>query len=201
MMTEWERMLSGGLYSAADPELLAARDRARTLTRAFNDARTEEERQGVLRELLGGMGGDIYIEPTFRCDYGKNIFLGSRFYANYDCVFLDVARIDVGDDVLLGPRVCLFTAGHPVDPQVRSRGLEYGKPIRIESRVWIGGNSVLCPGVTVGEGAIIGAGAVVTRDIPGHVLAAGNPCRVLRPLTDEDRAHWEALEAQYRAEH
>ncbi len=194
-------MLSGGLYDAGDPELTAARSRARALTEAFNTpGKPEAERRTLLRELLGGVGTVFCIEPPFRCDYGGNIFLGERFYANYDCIFLDVARIDIGDDAFLAPRVCIYTAGHPLDADVRNQGLEYGKPVRIGNSVWIGGNSILCPGVTVGDGTVIGAGSVVTKDIPGHVLAAGNPCRVLRPLTEADRACWQALAARYRAE-
>ena len=141
----------------------------------------------------------MMIEPPFRCDYGSNILIGDNFYANFDCIILDVCPVTIGDNVLFGPRVCLFTASHPVDPSGRSSGLEFGKPISIGNDVWIGGGALINPGVTIGNASIIGAGAVVTRDIPDHVIAAGNPCRVVRPVTGEDRAQWEAMAAQYQS--
>ena len=190
-MTQGERMLAGKLYLASDPALRRAHDRARDLTRRYNDiAGRGPEGEALLRELLGGVGADVWIEPPFRCDYGANIRVGSRFYANFDCIILDVCPVTIGDNVLLGPRVGIYTAAHPLDPAQRRTGAECGAPVTIGDDVWIGGNAVICPGVTVGAGSVIGAGSVVTRDIPGHVVAAGNPCRVLRPLGGTDRARW-----------
>ena len=199
-MTEQENMLAGKLYHPGDETLAAARRRAQTLCWHYNQTAPDQlaEREALLRELLGHMGEGCWIEPAFHCDYGTQITLGDHFYANYDCIFLDVAPITVGSRVLLGPRVGLYTAGHPTDPEIRSMGLEFGRPITIGDDVWIGGNAVLCPGVAVGSGSIIAAGAVVTRDVPPGVVAGGNPCRVLRPISDKDRANWEAALREYR---
>ena len=191
-MTERERMVAGGLYKADDGELVALRQRARRLTRQFN-ATTEEEldkRQELLRELFGAFGGNSFMEPSFRCDYGVNIFIGEHFYANFDCVILDVAPVHIGDNVFFAPRVNLFTAGHPIDAGVRNEELEFGKPITIGDDVWVGGGVIVNPGVTIGSDVVIGSGSVVTKDIPSHVIAAGNPCRVIRAITDEDKVRW-----------
>ncbi|MFG6372813.1 MAG: sugar O-acetyltransferase [Oscillospiraceae bacterium] len=191
-MTERERMVSGGLYKADDGELVALRQRARRLTRQFN-ATTEEEldkRQELLRELFGAFGGNSFMEPSFRCDYGVNIFIGEHFYANFDCVILDVAPVHIGDNVFFAPRVNLYTAGHPIDAGVRNEELEFGKPITIGDDVWVGGGVIVNPGVTIGSDVVIGSGSVVTKDIPSHVIAAGNPCRVIRAITDEDKVRW-----------
>ena len=138
----------------------------------------------------------MWIEPPFRCDYGFHIFLGSGFYANYDCIILDVCPVTIGERVLLGPRVGIYTAAHPLDAAVRATGAEYGAPVTIGDDVWVGGNAVICPGVTIGTGSVIGAGSVVTRDIPPGVVAAGNPCRVLRPIGPADREKWERAALQ-----
>lgn len=198
-MTEKERMLSGKLYMASDPELKAARLRARRLTRLYNATREDQadERTGLLRELLGGVGEDCVIEPTFRVDYGGNIEIGDHFYANFDCIILDVAQVHIGSHVFFGPRVCVYTAGHPIDAGIRNTGLEYGKQVQIGSDVWIGGNTVVAPGVTIGDNVVIGAGSVVTKDIPGGVIAAGAPCRVIREIGPEDRARWQAQADEY----
>ena len=197
-MTQRERMCSGALYDAGDSELAQGRARAKALVHRYNQTTDEQVslREELLGELLGGMGEDVWIVPPFRCDYGFNISLGSRFYANYDCIILDVCPVTIGERVLLGPRVGLYTAGHPLDAAVRATGLEYGAPIAIGDDVWIGGNAVVCPGVTIGEGSVIGAGSVVTRDIPPGVVAAGNPCRVLRPIGPADREKWERAALQ-----
>ena len=198
-MTEQERMLSGRLYDAGDSVLFAARERAKHLTWRLQqmDPTDREGREALLRELLGRLGRDSWIEPGFRCDYGSHIVLGDGVFINYDCVFLDVAPITIGDHVLIAPRVCLYTAGHPTDPAVRRTGLEFGLPITVEEDAWLGGSSVLLPGVTIGKGSIVAAGSVVTRDIPPGVIAAGSPCRVLRPLTEEDRLLWEARQREH----
>ncbi len=177
-------MLAGELYDPNDPALVAARERCRWLLRELNGSAPGDEttRARVLGELLGAIGEKSWIEPPFYCDYGANIFLGARFYANFGCVILDCARVDVGDDVFFAPYVQLYPATHPLDAATRISGVELAKPIRIGSRVWIGGGAIVLPGVSIGEGTTIGAGAVVTRDVPAGVLAAGNPCRVLREL-------------------
>lgn len=201
-MNERERMLAGKLYRADDGELVALRQRARRLTRLYN-ATTEEEsdrRQELLKELLGSMGRGCYIEPTFRCDYGCNISVGDGFYANFDCIILDVAPVRIGSHVFFAPRVGLYTAGHPIDAGVRNGELEYGKAIAIGDDVWVGGNVVINPGVSIGSDAVIGSGSVVTHDIPDHVVAVGNPCRVLRPIGPEDRMYWEKQRDLYYME-
>ena len=189
-MTERERMLSGQLYDAGDETLTAARGRAKRLTWRYHqlDPTDWDSRTQILQELLGHLGEDSWIEPPFRCDYGTQISIGDHFFANYDCIFLDVAPITIGNQVMFGPRVCLYTAGHPLDAATRNTGLEFGKPIAIGDDVWLGGNVVVLPGVTIGAGT----GSVVRRDLPPHVLAAGNPCQVLRPITEADRLKWEA---------
>lgn len=199
-MTQRERLLSGGLCSAADPELFRLRQEARRLTRLYNQTAEDqpEERRRLLEALLGGVGENAFLEPPFRCDYGGNITVGRDFYANYDCIILDVCPVTIGDRVLFGPRVGLYGAGHPLDPEVRAGGLENGGPITIGDDVWLGGGVVVLPGVTIGAGAVIAAGAMVTRDIPSGVLAAGVPCRVLRPLNERDRTYWRGLQKVWR---
>lgn len=198
-MTDKERMQNGKLYIMRGEELRSAFREAKRLTALYNatPAGDRESRREILGKLFGHAGENIYIEPTFRCDYGCNTWIGNDFYANYDCIFLDVAQIRIGDHVYLGPRVCLFTAGHPIDADVRNTNLEYGKPITIGDDVWIGGNTVVNPGVTIGDDVVIGSGSVVTKDIPPHVIAAGNPCRVIRPITEEDRIYWEMQKNDY----
>mgnify|MGYP003375497724 FL=1 len=193
-MTERERMLSGQLYDAGDETLTAARGRAKRLTWRYHqlDPTDWDSRTQILQELLGHLGEDSWIEPPFRCDYGTQISIGDHFFANYDCIFLDVAPITIGNRVMFGPRVCLYTAGHPLDAATRNTGLEFGKPIAIGDDVWLGGNVVVLPGVTIGAGTVVAAGSVVRKDLPPHVLAAGNPCQVLRPITEADRLKWEA---------
>lgn len=201
-MTEWERMLAGKLYFSGGPELRAMRSRAKELNTRYNNTSESqpEERLAILKELFGSVGENPWIEPNLRCDYGSHIFIGNNFYANYDCVFLDCAPVTIGDNVLFGPRVCVFTAGHPIDPVIRAGGLEQAKAITIGSNVWVGGNTVINPGVTIGDNVIIGSGSVVTKDIPSNVIAVGNPCRILREITEEDRIYWQTLEKEYRAE-
>ena len=182
-MTEMEKMLAGELYDHRDPELAAAHRRAVGLTDAFNRSLPEEEekRRGIIRELLHARGG-FHIEQPFRCDYGSNITVGDHFFANYDCVILDVCAVEIGDNVLLAPGVHIYTATHPLDPQARKSHLEYGRPVRIGNNVWIGGRSVVCPGVTIGDHCVIGAGSVVTRDIPAGMVAVGSPARVIKSV-------------------
>src|SRR5947209_6227644 len=185
MRSEREKMLAGELYDPLDAELVLARNRARGLCQDLNATREEQqdERRRILTELLGRGGDDVWIQPPFFCDYGSNIFLGTKCYFNFNCVVLDVCRVTVGDFTLFGPAVQLYTAMHPMSAELR-RKQEYAKPIEIGSDVWVGGGAILCPGVKVGSRAVIGAGSVVTRDVPEGVFAAGNPCRVIREITD-----------------
>lgn len=177
-------MLLGELFNPNDPELVLARQQARNAIATFNNTRAEniETRRLILTQLLGSVGANAYIEPPFFCDYGSNISFGDNVYLNFNCVILDSARVTVGDNVLFAPNVQIYTATHPIDHRVRQSGLELAKEIKIGSDVWIGGGSILCPGVTVGARSVIGAGSVVTRDIPEDVVAVGNPCRVLRAI-------------------
>lgn len=197
-MTEKERMTAGLLYFGPSPELDADRTRKRELVHKINHTPIREELPPLFRELFGHLGENPWIEPPFQCDYGCNIHVGDNFYANFDCIILDVCDVTIGNDVFFAPRVCLFGATHPIDAGVRNSGLEYGKPITIGSSVWVGGNTVINPGVTIGDNVVIGSGSVVTRDIPSNVVAAGNPCRVLRPITEADRVYWETLARRYR---
>ena len=190
-MTEKELQQAGMLY-LLDDELFAAHKNSKRITRLLN-ATLESEvdlRKSLLRELFAEAGENAYAEPPLYCDYGCNTRVGKNFFCNYDCVFLDCGLITIGDDVMLGPKVALYTANHPIDPQVRSLRHDHGIPITIGNKVWIGGSSVVLGGVTIGDNTVIGAGSVVTHDIPANVVAAGNPCRVIRPITQEDTDYW-----------
>lgn len=182
--SEKEKMLAGELYLANDPELKASRHRARRMLAEYNSSPCDDAvmRREILNRLLGAFGERIHIEPPFYCDYGFNIKAGDNLYMNFGCVALDCNRIDLGRNVFFGPYVQLYTAHHPLDPRKRAEGPELASPITIGSDVWLGGGVIVCPGVTIGDGVTIGAGSVVTGDIPPNVLAAGNPCRVLRTL-------------------
>ena len=184
-----DRMLAGGLYLASDPELVADRARARALLELYNGTRAveHEDRARLLRELLGEVGEDFVIMPTFRCDYGYNISLGAGTFVNYDCVLLDVVPIRIGAACQLATQVQLLAATHPVDPDPRRRGWETGSPITLGDNVWLGGGVIVCPGVTIGDDTVVGAGAVVTRDLPPGVVAVGNPARIHRAIGEEDR--------------
>ena len=186
------RMLAGLPYKAWLDGLPQARERARRLCYEYDHLPPERwgEREALLKELLGGTGQRLTVEPGFRCDYGSNITVGEDFYANFNLVILDVAPVTIGDHVMIAPNVSIYTAGHPLHPDSRNSGYEYGQSVTIWDDVWIGGSVVILPGVTIGRGAVIGAGSVVTKDIPPMVLAVGNPCRVLRPITEEDRRYY-----------
>lgn len=189
MSSEKEKMLSGRLYKSFDAELLAERQRAKEVVFRYNGLCPSlvEERNELLRSLFGCVKGNFFIEPPFHCDYGCNIEIGENFYANYNLVILDCAKVTIGDNVLIGPNVGIYTAGHPLHFELRNEELEFASPITIEDNVWIGGNVVLNPGVTIGRNSVIGSGSVVTKDIPADVVAAGNPCRVIREITDADK--------------
>jgi maltose O-acetyltransferase len=183
--SEQAKMIRGELYLASDAALVAGRVRARRLFQRYNatDPEALDERTELLRALLGAVGREVSIEPPFYCDYGTQITLEDGAYLNMGCILLDPAPIHIGRQAFLGPGVQLLTPTHPLSPAERVAGPEAARAITIGARVWLGGGVVVCPGVTVGEGTTIGAGSVVTRDIPAGVLAAGNPCRVLRPLS------------------
>jgi maltose O-acetyltransferase len=185
MPSEREKMLAGELYDPMDPELVAGRVRARDLCQSLNATREAEdaERRRILRELFATGGDSVWMQPPFFCDYGANIELGERVFFNFNCVVLDVCRIRIGDYTLFGPAVQILTPMHPMNAELRRRQ-EFGKPIEIGADVWVGGGALILPGVRIGSRSVIGAGSVVTRDIPDDVFAAGNPCRVIRPITD-----------------
>ncbi|MFL2101333.1 sugar O-acetyltransferase [Desemzia sp. FAM 23991] len=201
MRTQRERMIAGELYTG-DSELRKMNQRNRRLLHKYNSMTVDEsaERVALLKELLGKTGDKVHFEPPFRCDYGDHISVGENFYANFDCIMLDVAPITIGDNVLFGPRVGVYTAGHPIDAEIRTSGLEFGTPITIGDNVWIGGNVVINPGVTIGNNVIVGSGSVVTKSLPDNVVAAGNPCRVLREVTNEDKVYWTKLKEEYEQE-
>ena len=183
-MTEREKMIAGQIYSTQDEELFR-------LHRACVDAcvlcdrylpSQLDERREILRRILGRTGENFLIEPGFRCDYGFNIEIGENFFANYNLVILDCAPVRFGRNCFIGPQCGIYTAVHPLDAKERASGMEYAKPVTVGDDVWFGGHVTVLPGVTIGDGAVIGAGSVVTRSIPARVVAAGNPCRVLRPI-------------------
>jgi maltose O-acetyltransferase len=185
MPTEREKMLAGELYDPLDPELTSARDRARDLCQSLNatrEAQTDERRK-ILRQLFGRGGDTVWMQPPFFCDYGSNIELGERVFFNFNCIVLDVCPIRIGSFTLFGPAVQIYTPMHPFSAALR-RQQEFGKPIEIGSDVWVGGGAIILPGVRIGSRAVIGAGSVVTRDVPEGTFAAGNPCRVIREITE-----------------
>lgn len=198
-MTELKRMLSGKLYMANDEKLKSIRKEMLEKLHVYNhlDYLEDQKRDVLIKEILGGHQDTLKITPPVYFDYGKNTFVGKDFYANADCIFLDVNTITIKDRVMLGPRVSLLTATHPIDAGVRATQLEYGLPIVIEEDCWIGGMVVINPGVTIGARSIIGSGSVVTKDIPSDVIAVGNPCRVLRKITEADKIYWEAQKLAY----
>ncbi|GAB2546679.1 sugar O-acetyltransferase [Rufibacter soli] len=186
-MTEKEKMLSGALYNALDKQLSEERVQARRYLKALNESPEDkpQERARILKALLPQTGEEVWIQPPFYCDYGTNITLGDKVFFNFNCVLLDVMPITIGNRTLLGPNVQIYTAMHPMNHQERATGLEFAKPISIGEDVWLGGSVVVCPGVTIGDRSVIGAGSVVTKDIPADVFAAGNPCRVIRSLKQD----------------
>ncbi|MBS0208644.1 MAG: sugar O-acetyltransferase [Planctomycetes bacterium] len=187
MATEREKMLAGEMYDSLDAELCAMRERARDLCQSLNASHERDQavRRQILIELFGQGGESVYMQPPFYCDYGTHIELGERVFFNFNCIVLDVCSVQIGDYTKFGPAVQLYTAMHPMNAELR-RKQEYGKPIAIGANVWVGGGAIVCPGVTIGDKSVIGAGSVVTRSIPSGVFAAGNPCRVIRELGEED---------------
>lgn len=191
-MTQKERMVSGLLYCADLDGLPEEREECRRKLYALNMIRPEERDRipELVKGLFGKTGKELWLEPPFHCDYGYNIEVGEQFYANFNLTILDVAKVHIGDNCFIAPNVAIYTAGHPIHPEARNSMYEYGIPITIGDNVWLGGNVVILPGVTIGDNAVIGAGSVVTKDIPASVIAAGNPCRVIRPITEMDRRYY-----------
>lgn len=182
--TEKEKMLAGELYNALDKQLSEERLQTRLLIKRLNDTREDEEdaRSAILKELIPNAGAGLWLQPPFYCDYGSNILIGEKVFFNFNCVVLDVTFVTIGSRTLFGPNVQIYTATHPLDYKERATGLEYAKPIVIGEDVWVGGSAVICPGVEIGSRSVIGAGSVVTKNIPPDSFAAGNPCRVIRSL-------------------
>lgn len=188
-MNQKERMLTELPYKAWMDGLPAERMAVRKMVHAFNHLTPEqgEEAVALLREIVGKCGKELFMEAPFHCDYGYNIEVGENFYANFNCVILDVGKVKIGANVMFAPNVSIYTAGHPLHPDSRNSGYEYGVGVTIGDNVWVGGNTVINPGVTIGNNVVIGSGSVVTKDIPDNMIAAGNPCRVIRQLTEADR--------------
>lgn len=190
MKTEKQKAADGEYYNANyDPELIAERDRCKELYFEYNNLPPShtEERNKLIKRILKKTGESFLIEQPFYCDYGYNIEIGENFYANMGLTILDAAKVTFGDNVFVAPHVGIYTAGHPLDAERRNEGLEYARPVTIGNNVWIGAQVCILPGVTIGNNTVIGGGSVVTRDIPADVVAVGNPCRVIRKITEEDK--------------
>ena len=188
-MDHKERMLRGLPYKAWLDGLEEERELCKQKVYELNMLAPKDRDRipELLKELFGKTGENVWLEPPFHCDYGWNIEVGENFFANYGLTVLDVGKVSIGDNAQIAPNVSIYTAGHPLHPESRNSGYEYGIPISIGNNVWIGGNTVILPGVVIGDNVVIGAGSVVTKDIPSNMLAAGNPCKVIREITDKDR--------------
>lgn len=180
--TEKEKMLAGETYDLLDPGLEVERQQAKKLFRQFNRTDTPEERQTILRQMFGHVGKNTIVEPPFYCSYGRNTYLGDHVYLNYLCTILDNNEVRIGNHVMIGPMVQVYTAAHPIEPGPRIQGLEVAKPVTICDNVWIGGGAILLPGVQIGKNAVVGAGAVVSRDVPANTVVVGNPARVIKDI-------------------
>lgn len=191
-MNQKERMLAGLPYKAWLDGLREERRENKLKIYDYNLTRPDEKKKmkELIKKILGKTGEEIFIEQPFRCDYGKNIEVGNNFFANYNCLILDVAKVTIGENVMFAPNVSIYTAGHPIHPESRNSGYEYGIAVTIGDNVWVGGNVVINPGVNIGNNVVIGSGSVVTKDIPDNVIAVGNPCRVIREITEEDRKYY-----------
>lgn len=192
-MTQYERMVKGLIYDPADPEIM--NEQAVYLNRLweFNQMKPTDydEKQRYMREMFASCGDDCYIELPFHANWGgRHVHFGSGVYANFNLTMVDDGHIFVGDKVLIGPNVTIATANHPIQPELRSKALQYNKDVHIGDNVWIGANAVICPGVTIGKNTVIGAGSVVTKDIPENVVAVGNPCRVMRQISERDQKYY-----------
>lgn len=198
-MTQKERMLNGMLYLSGGGELFGERQKVKAIfSRVNNDwTLTIEEKMQMLRGIVGATKTNFYIEPPVYFDYGYNLFVGENFYANFDCIFLDAAPIRIGDGVMLGPRVSIYTSGHPIDKDLRNALYEFAKPVTIGDDVWIGGGTIINPGVTIGSNVVIGSGSVVVKDIPSNVVAAGNPCVVIKAIDRHETDKWAKIFSGY----
>ena len=196
-MTEKEKMLAGMIYDANyDKELIAERWKCKDLCHAFNQLLPSniEEQQRIIKKLLGRVKGSFVITAPFWCDYGYNVEIGENFYTNHNCVILDAAKVTFGDHVFIAPHCCFSTAGHPIDSGRRNEGLEFAYPINVGNNVWFGAGVTVLPGVSIGDDVVIGAGSIVNKDIPSGVVAVGNPCKVLRAITEEDKRKYHKME-------
>lgn len=191
-MSEKEKMLNGKLYKGDVEELVKERLYAKDVLFEFNKLAPSEiiKRNQIIKGLFGNIQSNFHIESPFYCDYGYNIDIGKNFYANHNCIILDCAKVTIGDNVMFGPNVNLYTAGHPIHFEVRNTGLEFAIPVIIGNNVWIGGNSVINPGIKIGDNVVIGSGSVVTKDIPANTIAVGNPCKVIREITEKDKVFY-----------
>ena len=187
-MTEKEKMLAGEWYNSNTSELIEDRKRARKIFKEINRLADEDnsKRTSLFKKLFGTTPKNFWVEPPFFCDYGYNIHLGKQVYINYNCCILDGAKIYIGDRVMIGPGVQIFSVNHPLDVKTRNRWFEIAKPIKIGANVWIGGGAIICPGVQIGEGAVVAAGTVVTKDVPPNVLIGGNPGKVIKAINQEE---------------
>lgn len=202
-MTEKEKGAAGLFYNPNyDPELIRDRENVKDKCFEYNNIppSKRKERKAKMKEILGGTKGEFLIESPFNCDYGYNTFIGENFYANHGLVLLDTARVTIGDNVFFAPNCGIYCAGHPIDKDERNEGIEYALPVTIGDDVWIGGNVAILPGVTIGSNVVIGAGSVVAKDIPSGVIAAGNPCKVIRPITAEDKGRFPSIAKKFAKE-
>lgn len=197
-MTEWEKMQAGEVYNDFDSNLFDRRVEAKKLFRAYNRTSDNEKRirEAIMKQLFKSVGQKVWIEPDFRCEFGRNITMGNDVYINFGCVILDCGPVNIGDQVLIGPNVGFYNANHAIDAQERMDGALIPGHITIGNRVWIGGGSIILPNVTIGDDTVIGAGSIVTHDIPSGVVAVGNPCRVLRTITEKDKVGYPPQKAQ-----
>ena len=188
MKTEWEKLQQGEIYNDFDQDLFNRRVEAKKLFRAYNRTDDDEtaKRSDIMQQLFKSVGKDVWIEPDFRCEFGKNISIGDNVYINFGCVILDCGPVSIGNQVLIGPNVGIYDANHALDAKERMDGALIPGTVSIGNRVWIGGNTIILPGVSIGDDTVIGAGSIVTHDIPSGVVAVGNPCRVLRKITEKD---------------
>ena len=188
-MLEWERLQKGQIYNDFDDDLFQRRVKAKKLFKLYNKTNDEEveKRQQLMRDLFQKVGDNVWIEPDFHCEFGKNIFIGDNVYINFGCVILDCAKVTIGENTMFGPNIGLYAVNHSIDASERIHGGCQGKPIHIGKNVWLGGDVKVVAGVSIGDNSVIGAGSVVTKDIPNNVVAVGNPCRVLRAITEKDK--------------
>ena len=197
-MREEEKIFAGKLFDARTKELRDIKHKAHTLCQKFNTIdEYDEDRLPIIKEFIGNIGEKYYFQGPIQFNYGSHTFIGENFFSNFNLTVMDDARIYIGDNVMFGPRVSVFTAGHPIDADVRITGLEFGKEIKIGNNVWIGGNTVITPGVKIGDNVIIGAASVVTKDIEDNVIAVGNPCKILRKITEKDKIYWNKKKEEY----